>query len=314
MRNSLFLLLAAAFGAALLASCEPVAPTVTSSEPLADARGARRNPCLTLTCDRAQGCRTVPVPDGRDCRLPNSHGVCQGGVCGAPACEPGFGDCDGVAANGCEQDLTADLSNCGACGNVCAPSCETAVFAESWESGSSGWHAVDGNPVAIYVEGSACGQFQRETISFSGGRVVTNAGIAVNAGATYCVTAWIRGTSDAVPFIGAQIADAAGNPIGAEHWLVGLPGYTTGYPNDDTVTPVTADGNWAFYSKTFQMDAGASDIVLKDENFGNGAADFDMIQLWAGDCPPVPTSVCATPVPDCRAASCTAGVCASNKL
>ena len=84
--------------------------------------------------------------------------------------------------------------------------------------------------------------------------------------------------------------------------------------NDDTVTPVTPDGNWAFYSKRFQLDAGASDVVLKDENFGNGAADFDMIQLWAGECPAAPTNVCAAPVPTCRAASCIAGVCASNKL
>ena len=314
MRNSHASLLAA-FGFGLLAGCEPPsAPTVTSSESLADGHGGRRNACLTVTCDRVDGCKTEPVRDGTECRLPNGHGVCQGGVCGAPACLPGYGDCDGAAANGCEQDLTTDVSNCGACGNACAPSCETAVFAETWESGGSAWHSVDDNPLAIYVEGSACGQFQREMVSFAGGRVVTTAGIAVNAGAAYCLTAWIRGTTDATPFIGLQISDGGGTPNGAEHWLIGLPGYTTGYPNDDTVTPVTPDGNWAFYSKSFQMDAGASDIVLKDENFGNGAADFDMIQVWAGDCPPAPTSICAAPVPVCRAASCTAGVCASNKL
>jgi hypothetical protein len=272
------------------------------------------NPCLAAACDQVDGCRTAVVVDGSGCRLPNGQGVCQGGICGSLACAPGFGDCDGIAANGCEQDLTADIANCGGCGTSCAPSCETAVFAEDWESGGTGWHALDGNPIAVYTEGSACGQFQRETISTSGGRVSTNAGIAVNAGAVYCLTAWIRGTTDAVPFIGVQIADGAGNPTGVDHWLVGLPGYTTGYPNHDTVTPVMPDGNWAFYSKTFKADAGTSDLVIKDENFGNGAADFDMIQLWAGACPSAPTSVCAAPVPSCRAASCTAGVCASNKL
>ena len=43
-------------------------PTVTSTEPLADGRGARRNPCLTVTCNRARG-----LPDGaggRRHRLP----------------------------------------------------------------------------------------------------------------------------------------------------------------------------------------------------------------------------------------------------
>src|SRR4051794_16166830 len=106
MRNSHASLLAG-FAFLLLAACEPPSsPTVTSTEPLADGRGARHNPCLTVTCNRADGCRTEQVPNGTDCRLPNGHGVCEGGICTAPACTPGYGDCDGVAANGCEQDLT----------------------------------------------------------------------------------------------------------------------------------------------------------------------------------------------------------------
>jgi hypothetical protein len=77
---------------------------------------------------------------------------------------------------------------------------------------------------------------------------------------------------------------------------------------------VTSDGNWSWYAKSFTMDSGAGDIVLKDENFGSGAADFDMIQLYAGACPAAPASVCAAPVPNCQAAVCTAGVCSSTKL
>ena len=93
--------------------------------------------------------------------------------------------------------------------------------------------------------------FQRETISAQGGRVFTAAGISVNSGATYCLTAWIRGTTDAIPFLGIQVSDAAGNLTGPEHWLIGLDGYTTGYPNNDVVTTVTSDGNWAWYAKSF---------------------------------------------------------------
>ena len=33
--------------------------------------------------------------------------------------------------------------------------------------------------------------------------------------------------------MGIQVSDAAGNLTGAEHWLIGLDGYTTGYPNND---------------------------------------------------------------------------------
>ncbi len=35
-------------------------------------------------------------------------------------CTGGFGDCDGVAANGCETDLRASATSCGACGRACA--------------------------------------------------------------------------------------------------------------------------------------------------------------------------------------------------
>jgi len=36
-------------------------------------------------------------------------------------CEPGFGDCDGMAANGCETSLTT-MTDCGGCGMACKPS------------------------------------------------------------------------------------------------------------------------------------------------------------------------------------------------
>jgi hypothetical protein len=287
------------------------AGTCTAGAPLSCGSGA--NPCQASSCDPVDGCRTVTVADGTQCPLPNGNGVCQSGTCGAPSCAIGFADCDGVASNGCEQDLSSDVANCGACGNSCAPSCQSAVFTETWEAGPGAWRTQDSNPVSIYVEGSACGQFQREAISYSGGRVFTRSGIAVNAGAVYCLTAWIRGTTDAIPFIGMQISDAGGTAIGPEHWLIGMPGYGTGYDND-VVTPVIADGAWAYYSKSFTMDAGTSDVVLKDENFGSGSADFDAIQLWAGACPAAPAATCAPPTPTCQPALCVGGACSSAKL
>jgi hypothetical protein len=271
--------------------------------------------CTSSTCDPVDGCKTATAPDGTSCALPNATGVCSSGVCGMPACASGFGDCDGNAANGCEQDLTADLGNCGACGHVCVPACEAPVFTENWESGSDAWRVVDVNPLVLASDGSACGLYQHETVSYSGGRVFTRAGTPVSAGTTYCMTAWLRGTTGAIPFLGIQVSDAAGNLTGMEHWLMGLSGYTTGYPGNDTVTPVNSDGNWAFYTKSFTMDAGASDVVIKDENFGSGASDFDQIQLWAGACPAAaPASLCAAPAATCAAPTCNAGVCTAPKL
>jgi hypothetical protein len=274
--------------------------------------------CNVGACDPVNGCETVAAPDGTSCGLDNASGSCKAGVCDDPVCTAGFGDCDGNPANGCEDNVSGDVNNCGACGNVCGPSCEATVFNETWDEGSVNWHAV--TPDAINIETDPnCGNYQSETVSYEGGRVFTNVGTPVNAGATYCFSAWIRGsattaTVNAYPFIGIQISDAAGDLIGAEHWLIGFQGYTTGYANNDLVTPVTSDGNWAWYTKSFTMDAGASDVVFKDENFGNGAADFDTIQLFAGACPAAPTSTCAPAQPTCTAGVCTDGVCASQKL
>ncbi len=54
----------------------------------------------------------------------NSTTTCASGACGFE-CEPGWGDCDGEAANGCETALNTD-GNCGACGVTCSgptPNC-----------------------------------------------------------------------------------------------------------------------------------------------------------------------------------------------
>src|SRR4051812_22624328 len=43
-------------------------------------------------------------------------------------CEPGFADCNGIAADGCEVDLTSDAASCGKCGHGCEGGpCQTGV-------------------------------------------------------------------------------------------------------------------------------------------------------------------------------------------
>ncbi|MFO0604471.1 MAG: hypothetical protein U0324_14920 [Polyangiales bacterium] len=57
---------------------------------------------------------------GHACSFPNGTATCAAGTCTLGACATGFGNCDGNAANGCETDLRAGVSNCGACGHTCA--------------------------------------------------------------------------------------------------------------------------------------------------------------------------------------------------
>jgi hypothetical protein len=51
---------------------------------------------------------------------PNATLGCSGGVCQITSCAPGYADCDGNPANGCETDINNDSQNCGACGYKCA--------------------------------------------------------------------------------------------------------------------------------------------------------------------------------------------------
>lgn len=49
---------------------------------------------------------------------PNQVRSCKKGVCDFE-CVPGFADCNGNAADGCETNLNSHPANCGACGNRC---------------------------------------------------------------------------------------------------------------------------------------------------------------------------------------------------
>jgi hypothetical protein len=66
--------------------------------------------------------------DGK-CDPAHGDGTCDSGSCVVTKCDPGFADCNGVAADGCETALDS-ADHCGACGTSCKlphvthPSCE----------------------------------------------------------------------------------------------------------------------------------------------------------------------------------------------
>jgi formylglycine-generating enzyme required for sulfatase activity len=74
-------------------------------------------------CDESTGtCSGAAQPNGTNCTITNGFGTCQSGDCSITTCRPGFADCDGSAANGCEVAVDANPGNCGACGYSCAQS------------------------------------------------------------------------------------------------------------------------------------------------------------------------------------------------
>lgn len=51
--------------------------------------------------------------------FPNATAVCVGADCTISRCSPGWTDCNGNPADGCETDLNTSLTSCGTCGSTC---------------------------------------------------------------------------------------------------------------------------------------------------------------------------------------------------
>lgn len=87
---------------------------------------------LTVVCDAVAGAPSAEICNGidDDCDgivdegalcppLLNATSVCQGGQCVLGQCQPGFANCNGNPADGCETNIMVSNSNCGACGSPC---------------------------------------------------------------------------------------------------------------------------------------------------------------------------------------------------
>ena len=71
--------------------------------------------CEISTTNNASNCGSC----GNACSLANATAGCSSSACVISACNAGYADCDGIAANGCEINLKTDPSHCNACPTVC---------------------------------------------------------------------------------------------------------------------------------------------------------------------------------------------------
>jgi hypothetical protein len=89
----------------------------------------------------------------KKCNMGHAAATCVKSTCVYGMCDPGWGDCNGKNADGCEHDLTADASNCGACGNVCpqnTPVCLAGKCSAIDLSGVYNQYASEGRNVYIW--------------------------------------------------------------------------------------------------------------------------------------------------------------------
>jgi hypothetical protein len=102
---------------------------------------------------------------GTTCGSMNTTAIaCSGGTC-RPTCATGFGDCDYKPANGCETDVSSDVSNCGACNVRCSTlgttsvDCQNAACVDTCSPGRADCSSTrnDGCETDLTTDSSKCG-------------------------------------------------------------------------------------------------------------------------------------------------------------
>ena len=77
--------------------------------------------------DPIDGCETTLTTDSNNCgscnnicALDHASSTCNSGKCAISTCTANYGDCNGVASDGCEEPLLTSVADCGKCGNACS--------------------------------------------------------------------------------------------------------------------------------------------------------------------------------------------------
>jgi hypothetical protein len=100
--------------------------SASSGDPSTDARAAPP-PCVVGEKPCEGSCVSTNLarygcggPTCDRCEPAHATAACASSACAVGTCDTGWADCNGLAADGCETDLSS-LASCGACGAACAP-------------------------------------------------------------------------------------------------------------------------------------------------------------------------------------------------
>ncbi|AUX28922.1 MULTISPECIES: hypothetical protein [Sorangium] len=114
--------------------CTATGCAIGTCEPgFADCDGSYENGCETNTATSLSHCGGC----GEVCTIAGGAPKCEGGECKVRTCNSGMGDCDGDPDNGCETNVNANQTHCGACAAAGGVNCNT-IYANATATCQSG--------------------------------------------------------------------------------------------------------------------------------------------------------------------------------
>ena len=137
--------------------------------------GAAQPPCLVGTKPCGGVCVSIDDPSFgcagptcQPCASAHRAGACVAGQCAPGQCAKGWADCNGLASDGCEVDLSAATS-CGACGVTCTgsphadPACVAGACSTECQDGfgDCNHHPADGCEASLLKDSHNCGECGR---------------------------------------------------------------------------------------------------------------------------------------------------------
>jgi Stigma-specific protein, Stig1 len=258
-------------------------------------------------CDRsvANGCETRTSNDvrncgacGRVCANPaNATAACAMGSCAVGVCGAGFGDCDGLAANGCEAQLSMDARNCGRCGGACAAgeSCSAGVCRPPFATsnplmpvlipGSAGCAiALDTNADQIDVSSDGgvwvvmlCGSQVRVSRSVDGARSFSVPVVVPTTGSALAATLLARSRDEVIVLAGSTVGavEAQRSTNGGATWRVAPAPVASGFGSTGPGPAVTITQQGTALFATFSSGDPASVVrVYRSDDAASSWAAF----------------------------------------
>lgn len=101
-------------------------------------------------------CSRVSDDDTPTCLLADATAICVAARCEITGCDAGFSDCNGVADDGCEANLSFDSAHCGACDRPCEGT-TSCVAGRCEESVCLAGEHLCGGVCSSYFDVNACG-------------------------------------------------------------------------------------------------------------------------------------------------------------